>query len=637
MAEEKSRLVAIYPYHDEEGAVRYEVLRYAYPDGSKTFKQRQSESNWKMQGVEPLLYRLPSVLRGISEGFAIHYVEGEKDADTLANLGYFATTHHGGANNVPAIEKTAHYLKGADVVVWPDQDKAGRAHADKVITALYDAGAESVRECNVPSGKDVTEYLETQGGDTLYSLIENAPIAQIPIPDQGPEVREQKRKGPELPSSAEAEQAILSCLFNNSLAADEVIDLVSPQDFFVPRNAAIYGAMVKIHRQGDMIEFIGVRKLLEDSKMLDKAGGVGYLSFIAAQMYSTIYAEVYAKIVRAAAVRRRIVGAAEDIAQIALTDNEQLDEVVKKVEERLFSVTQNETKSTLISMRDAAPAHLDLFEERKTNPLLALGFSTGFTEINKIIGGLKRRKLVIVGARPGMGKTVMLVNLAENLAKQGAKILFESLEMDTEELMDRFYSSEMEVEADAIQTGNLGESEWADAVALTSEFAQWDLWFDSTPGIGVATLRSKARQMKRSEGLDFVLVDFLTLMSSGRDHNNQVAEISYIVRQLKQMAMELNCTVIAAAQLSRGVEGRAEKRPMLSDLRDSGEIEQAADQVWFPYREHYYDSGAVEGEAEVNIAKNRGGKKGVAKLGWRGEIYKFLDSPILRVNFNEPF
>jgi replicative DNA helicase len=617
MRQDSSVLETIYPYHDEHGEKIYEVLRYRKADGDKTFRQRQSEDNWSMRGVTPLLYRLPEVLAGRVDGHTIHYVEGEKDADTLAHLGYCATTHHGGANNIPAIEGTAHYLKGADVIVWPDQDQAGRQHANALIKILHEAGARSVREINVPHGKDVTEYIELHGSGQLENLIATATetVAQ----------RGETAPSKVAPHSLSAETALLGSIMINPDVLHDV-SFIQTADFFSARNGQIFDAMFAIFSRGHGLDGLTLSEELRKRGQLDKVGGLAFLTALVNDTPTHIHAVTYARLVHNSAVRRRLIAAAVQITKVASEDNAELAEIVGRCEELLFAVTKQHRDSDLVTIGEAATEHVDLLAKRGETKDYSHGIQTGWTEVNKILGAIEPEKLVIIGARPGMGKTAWMLNFAVEAAKQEKRTMIFSLEMGRSELMDRVYSAELEIPSQQLKRGDIDE-QWERIIAQTTLLTSWPIILDTSTDLSPSVLRAKCRQVKRERGLDLVIIDYLQLMCSGRDEENQTAELTFISRQLKLMAMELGVTVVAASQLSRAVEQRADHRPLLSDLRYSGSIEQDADIVIMLYRDEVYTKERSQrpGEADMIVAKQRNGPTGEAPTIWRPAFTKFVD------------
>lgn len=435
------------------------------------------------------------------------------------------------------------------------------------------------------------------------------------------------------PNSIEAEEALLGSILINPDSLYDIGPHITENDFFVVRNQWIYEAILAVHDRGEAIDVLTVIVELRNRNQLDQIGGPAYITQLIDRTPTHIHAETYAAMIGGAAVRRQIMAVAAKIAQTALEANERVEDVIDRCEQLLYSVTTRRTNAPVF-IRSVASKHYDVMEARKADRLLADGYETGFTELDSIIGGLRRKKSILVGARPGVGKTSFILNLIPNLARQGARIMLASLEMDEIEIMDRLYSAEMEIQHDFIQRSTLPDDQWDRYMAQTSIFETWPVALDCSFGQSIISVRGKARQMKRQYGLDVLFVDYVGRLISGREEKNRIAEMSFISGQLKDISIELDCTVISAIQLTRESVGRKDHIPQLEDLRDSGSFEQDADMVWFPHRPHYFDKSADPTQADIIVAKHRGGRTGPARVGWHGELTKFKNPNPAYIDFS---
>ncbi|HVO41845.1 MAG TPA: replicative DNA helicase, partial [Aggregatilineales bacterium] len=338
-----------------------------------------------------------------------------------------------------------------------------------------------------------------------------------------------------------------------------------------------------------------------------------------------IHATTYGRVVERAAIRRRLLNAASDIAKIALEEDQEIVDVLDKAESTLFNATEGRLRKDIVPVRQAVSEYFDRIEYLYTHQDEPLGVPSGFTDLDHLLGGFQKSDLVIVASRPGVGKTSFLLSAALNAAKANARIAIFSLEMSTEQVVQRLISSETQINQQKLRLGNIDEREWGLLVEATARLGKFKIFIDDSPGITTLQMRTKCRRLYREHGLDLIVVDYLQLMQSDRARQeNRVQEISEISRGLKEMAKELNVPVISAAQLSRAVEQRSDKRPMLSDLRESGSIEQDADIVMFLYRDELYDPNTERiNQADVIIAKHRNGPTDTITLFFRKELTQF--------------
>ncbi len=437
------------------------------------------------------------------------------------------------------------------------------------------------------------------------------------------------------PNSTEAEEAVLGSILINPEAMLEVASFLQPSDFFIVRNQWVYEAICAVQERGEAIDNLTVIQELQSRNQLESIGGSAYITRLINNTPTHIHAETYGRIVERAAIRRRLLSAAGEIAQVALEENAEIGDVIDHAESTLFAVTERRQRREMIPIQIAASEYFDRIEFLYNHQDEPLGLPTGFTDLDHLLGGLQRSDLCIVAARPGVGKTSFMLSIALNAARQGAgRIAIYSMEMSTEQLIQRLISAETNINSQKLRLGNLDEFEWGKFVEATGRLSNLSLFMDDTPAMSVPQMRTKSRRLYREHGLDLVIVDYLQLMSGGVSRNeNRVQEISAISRGLKELARELNVPVLAAAQLSRAVEQRADKRPQLSDLRESGSIEQDADIVMFIYRDDMYDENSErQNQADIIVAKHRNGPTGVITLFFRKEITQFTNMQKSNIN-----
>jgi replicative DNA helicase len=430
------------------------------------------------------------------------------------------------------------------------------------------------------------------------------------------------------PHSVEAEEAVLGSILINPEALFEVASFLQTDDFFIVRNSWVWEAIQRLHDRGEQIDYVTVVEELRQQERLDEVGGAAYITYLINNTPSSIYAESYGHIVERAALRRRLLASASHIAQLALDEEADVNQVVDQSESSLFAVTERRLRKELVPMRVAISEYFDRIEHLYEHQEESLGVPTGFSDLDNLLGGLQKSDLVIVAGRPGMGKTSWLLSVALNAARQGkARVAIFSMEMSNEQIVQRLVSSETGISTHKLRLGQLEEREWALFVEATGSLGGLRIFMDDTPALSPLQMRTKCRRLYGEHGLDLIMVDYLQLMISGTGYSdNRVQEISFISRNLKQIARELNVPVLAAAQLSRAVEQRQDKRPLLSDLRESGSIEQDADVVMFIYRDEVYNEDTERpNQADVIVSKHRNGPTGSVTLYFRKELTQFAN------------
>ncbi|MCP4540724.1 MAG: replicative DNA helicase [Chloroflexi bacterium] len=430
-----------------------------------------------------------------------------------------------------------------------------------------------------------------------------------------------------IPQNVEAEEAVLGSLLIDPEALFRVAPFLKGDDFYIQKNTWIYETVLALHERREPIDFVTLCNELERREQLEEIGGAAYVTRLINAVPSAIHVESYGHIVEHAAIRRRLIGAASEIAQLAYQEEEEVDQTVDKAEQALFNVSQRRITRDLAPIQDIIRDYYDRIEYLYAHQGEPLGVPTGFIDIDRLLGGMQRSDFIIVAARPSVGKTSLCLSFARNAARHGKHVAIFSLEMSGAQIVQRIVSAETGIDAQRLRLGRLYEEEWPLFVQATGKLADHPIFIDDTPAISALQLRTKARRLHSEHGLDLILIDYLQLMSGESRSENRVQEVSYISRSLKAVARELDVPVVAASQLSRAVEQRAEKVPMLSDLRESGSLEQDADVVMFIYRdEMYHPETEKQHIADIIVAKHRNGPTGTVQLFFRNRLAQFLDA-----------
>jgi replicative DNA helicase len=429
------------------------------------------------------------------------------------------------------------------------------------------------------------------------------------------------------PHSVESEQSILGSILLDKDAMITVTETIRPDDFYKEAHKIIYECMIKLSNKNEPIDLITLTEELRRQGYLDDIGGITYITSLSTIVPTTSNVKYYADIVKEKSVLRKLIKASNDIINLGYDGATKIEDVLDKAEKKIFDISQEKASDDFKSINSVLMDAYDMIEHLYTNKTEMTGITTGFTDLNKKINGMQRTDLLLIAARPAMGKTAFSLNLVQNAALKGdASVAVFSLEMSKEQLVQRMLSSQSNVELSKLKTGKLGENDWPRIIDAMAVLSNAKIHIDDTPGIKISELRSKCRKLKIEQGLDLILIDYLQLMEGEGNNESRQQEISKISRSLKVIAKELNCPVVALSQLSRAPEQRADHRPMLSDLRESGAIEQDADIVMFLYRDEYYHPDSDRKNiGEVIIAKNRHGETGAVELVWLGEVQKFAD------------
>ncbi|MFL8712562.1 replicative DNA helicase [Clostridioides sp. GD02377] len=429
------------------------------------------------------------------------------------------------------------------------------------------------------------------------------------------------------PHSVESEQSILGSILLDKDAIITVTETIKPDDFYKEAHKIIYECMITLSNKGEPIDLITLTEELRKQGHLNDIGGVSYITSLSTIVPTTSNVKYYADIVKEKSVLRKLIKASNEIINLGYSGATKIEDVLEQAEKSIFDISQEKTSDDFKSINLVLMDAYDMIEKLYTNKSDVTGITTGFKDLNKKINGLQRTDLILIAARPAMGKTAFSLNLVQNAALKGdASVAVFSLEMSKEQLVQRMLSSQSSVELKKIKTGTLNDNDWPRIIDAMAVLSDAKIHIDDTPGIKISELRSKCRKLKIEKGLDLVLIDYLQLMEGEGNNESRQQEISKISRSLKILAKELNCPVVALSQLSRAPEQRADHRPMLSDLRESGAIEQDADIVMFLYRDEYYHADSESKNiGEVIIAKNRHGETGSVELVWLGEVQRFGD------------
>ena len=436
------------------------------------------------------------------------------------------------------------------------------------------------------------------------------------------------------PHAVEAEEAVLGCVLINPDAYFEVSAFLRPDDFYLHKNRWIWNAFVNLHEQRLPIDTITVSEELERNTQLAEAGGTAYLTQLINSVPTSLHAEAYGRLVERESLRRRLIEAATEVAKLAYQEGRDIGEVVNDAEAAIFAVSERRLTKDLAPIREAISEYYDrikyLFEHRDE----LLGVPTGFIDLDKLLGGLQQSDLLIIAGRPGSGKTGLMLNVAKNAALTYKKhVAVFSLEMSNDQLVQRLIAQETGIDSQRLRLGDIHDHEWPLFVQAANVLSDAQVFLDDTPALTPNQLRSKCRRLDQEYGLDLVIVDYLQLMQGDGRNENRVQEVSSISRALKQLARELNVPVLAGAQLSRAVEQRTDKRPVLSDLRESGSLEQDSDIVMFIHRpDMYAGDNAKTNIADIIVAKHRNGPTADIQLVFRGALTKFENAETRHVD-----
>ncbi|WP_304066388.1 replicative DNA helicase [Megamonas hypermegale] len=433
-------------------------------------------------------------------------------------------------------------------------------------------------------------------------------------------------KIPEIPKNIEAEQAVLGSVLINDEVLDAISEILITEDFYRKSHRIIFETMIGLHNERKSIDSITITDKLLKEKKLTQVGGIAFITALANTVPTAVNVMDYAKIVKEKSVLRKVITAAENIISKAINNDCSLDEFTDRAESLMLQATKNSKEQNTVSIKEQALEAFAQIEDIHEHKGKLLGLSTGFTDLDKLLSGLKKSDFIIIAARPSMGKTAFALNIASYLAvKKHVPLAFFSLEMSSSQLLQRIFSSYGIIPYENMKTGNLNNAEWDQLIKISDAVAASQLVINDTVGLNVMNIRSIARKLKREKDIELIIIDYLQLIQSAkRENRNQ--EISEISRALKLLARELDIPIIALSQLSRSVESRQNKKPMLSDLRESGSLEQDADVVMFLYREDYYEPETENKNiTDVIIAKHRNGPIDTTKVFFHKDYVRFQD------------
>ncbi len=430
------------------------------------------------------------------------------------------------------------------------------------------------------------------------------------------------------PHDIEAEQAVIGSMLTDSDAVTSAIEVLKSEDFYREDNKEIYEAILNLYNRSEPIDIITVKAELESMGKFEKVGGLEYLAELPDKVPTTANAMKYIKIVEEKSTLRRLIKTANEIIELGYSPTEEVDDIMEGAEKKIFNIMQEKNQKGYSPLKDVLVESFTKLEELYNRKQHITGVPSGFIELDYRTAGFHGSDLVLIAARPAMGKTAFALNIATYAAvKANIPVAVFSLEMSKEQLVNRILCSEAMVDSNKVRTGKLEEDDWTKLAEAIGPLSEAEMYIDDTPGINIMEIRAKCRKLKLEKNIGLVVIDYLQLIQgTNKRGGSREQEISEISRSLKILAKELNIPVIALSQLSRAAEQRPDHRPMLSDLRESGAIEQDADIVMFLYRDDYYNEDSEKKNiAEVIIAKHRGGSTGTVELLWLGNYTKFVN------------
>jgi replicative DNA helicase len=427
------------------------------------------------------------------------------------------------------------------------------------------------------------------------------------------------------PHNVEAEESVLGAVMLSAEAAAVALETLRPEDFYRPAHQSVFEAILALFDGNQAIDAITVSDWLRRNEQLERTGGIAFLNHLMDAVPATSNVGYYVEIVDETASRRRLMRAGSEVGKMAMQSDRAIEEVLDSAEAEVFAVADRRVGEGLGRIGPLLQSTLERIEELGTQGGEITGVPTGFRDIDKKLAGLHPANLVVVAARPSMGKSALALNIAQNVAEDGSPVAFFTLEMSREEVVQRLLSSMASVDSNKLRTGQLGPEMWQKLARESSRLYEMPFYVDDSPDLTVTAIRAKCRRLKRKGDLGLVVVDYLQLMQGPARSDNRQQEIAEISRSLKNLARELHVPVIAVSQLNRQLEQRENKRPRLGDLRESGAIEQDADIVMFIYRDEYYnpDSADTRGIAEVSVAKHRAGATGIVMMTFAAEFTRF--------------
>jgi len=430
-----------------------------------------------------------------------------------------------------------------------------------------------------------------------------------------------------MPHSPEAEQSVIGSMLMDTDAVMAASEIITGEDFYQKQYGILFDNITELYNEGQPVDLITLQEHLKQKDVPPEVASLEFARDLLSSVYTSTNVRQYAKIVKEKSMLRKLIRTNEDIANICYTGKESLEDIFSDTEKRIFDIVQQNTTGEFVPIKDVVLAALDKIELASKIKGNVTGIPTGFIDLDYKTAGFQPSDLILVAARPSMGKTAFVLNIAQHMAfKENVTVAVFSLEMSKEQLVNRLLSLESRVDSQSIRTGNLSDEDWEKLIEGASTIGSSNLIIDDTPSISVTELRSKCRKFKLEHNLGIIIIDYLQLMTGSKHSESRQQEISDISRSLKAIARELNVPVVALSQLSRAVEQRPDHRPMLSDLRESGAIEQDADVVMFIYRDDYYNKDTPKPNvAEIIISKQRNGAIGTIELAWLPQYTKFAN------------
>lgn len=433
-------------------------------------------------------------------------------------------------------------------------------------------------------------------------------------------------KIPEIPKNIEAEQAVLGAIMIDNEIFDEIFSILNADDFYRKTHRIVFNIIIALHNKHEPIDNLTVTDELNKRNRLEEVGGIAFITALPNTVPTAVNAVYYAEIVKEKSILRKVITAAENIISKAVNNDCSIDEFTDRAESLILQATKNSKEQNTVSIKEQTLEAFAQIEDIHEHKGKLLGLSTGFSDLDKLLSGLKKSDFIIIAARPSMGKTAFALNIASHLAiKKNVPLAFFSLEMSSSQLLQRIFSSYGVIPYENMKKGNLNDAEWNQLIKISDAICASQLVINDTAGLNVMNIRSIARKLKQENAIELIIIDYLQLIqSTKRENRNQ--EISEISRSLKLLARELDIPIIALSQLSRSVETRQNKKPLLSDLRESGSLEQDADIVIFLYREDYYNTETKNKNiTDIIIAKHRNGPVGSIQLFFHKDYVRFHD------------
>ena len=440
-----------------------------------------------------------------------------------------------------------------------------------------------------------------------------------------------------IPHNREAEEAVVGAVLINPEAYLDLAQFLQPDDFYIVRHRWIWEAFARLHEKRVPLDFLTISEELQSAGQLAEIGGPAYLTALLNQVPTSLHAEAYGHMVEAAAIRRRLLTSANQIATLAYNEQESVENVLEGAEKSIFNVSERRLKKDMLPISTVLSSYYDRIRELSKRPEDIFGVPTGFIDLDRMLTGLQPSDLVIIAGRPGQGKSGFLLSAAKNAALLHKKnVAIFSLEMSNEQVVQRLLAQETGIDSQRLRNGKLKDDEWSLLNHAVEVLGDTHIYLDDTPAITPLSLRTRCRRLHMEFGLDLIILDYIQLMGGDMRNENRVQEVSYISRNLKALARELNVPVLAAAQLSRAVEQRTDTRPVLSDLRESGSIEQDADIVMFIYRPDQYEKDTAKNNvAEIIVAKHRNGPTGSVELIFLSHLAKFVDAASRKIDLTQ--